>query len=354
MLPNKNMLLLPTKNFNYSINLNDIDYIDDNFVIHLKYKSINSITDLIYLSKMYIDGFEYNINLKKVHKIKDLLEQLNLTIGLDSIKKELVKQICFYLQDFHNHNDDMLHIVIQGPPGTGKSLVAEIIGKIYFNLGIFKSSLKKDYKFIKAKRSDLIGQYLGTTAKKTQDIINKAEGGVLFIDEVYSLGNKEGRDSYAKECIDTINQNLTEKKANLLMIIAGYETDIQECFFNYNAGLKRRFPFVYTLNNYTFIELSQIFERMLSKSNWKTNMNTTEIQSIFEDNTTLFTHQAGDIETLTFKCKLEHSKRVFGIGALNKFIITKEDLLEGIESFKKNREKIDKHDDKSIMNSLYI
>ena len=349
------MLFLPNKpcNNNYSINLNDIDYIDENYVIYIKKKSINTLDDLISLSNMYIDGYEYNINLEKVYRIKNLLEQLKFSIGLHSIKHELVKQICFYLQDFHNHNDDMLHIVIQGPPGTGKSHVAEIIGKIYFNLGIFKSKSKKEFKFIKAKRSDLIGQYLGTTAKKTQEIIDKAEGGVLFIDEVYSLGNREGRDSYAKECIDTINQNLTEKKANLLMIIAGYKSDIQECFFNYNAGLKRRFPFVYTLNNYNFTELSQIFKRMLSKSNWITDINTQNIEKIFEENYDLFTHQAGDIETLTFKCKLEHSKRIFCTNNSKKFTITKEDLLEGIESFKKNREKIDENE-KNFLNSIYI
>ena len=75
------------------------------------------------------------------------------------------------------------------------------------------------------------------------NLINKSLGGVLFIDEAYSLGNSEGRDSFSKECIDTINQNLTEKKNQLLVIIAGYQEALDTCFFNYNEGLRRRFPF---------------------------------------------------------------------------------------------------------------
>ena len=90
------------------------------------------------------------------------------------------------------------------------------------------------YEFKIVKRSDLIGKYLGHTAAKTQKVIDSCKGGVLFIDEAYSLGNPEGRDSFSKECIDTINQNLTENKANLLCIIAGYKDALDKCFFAYN------------------------------------------------------------------------------------------------------------------------
>jgi hypothetical protein len=209
----------------------------------------------------------------------------------------------------------MLHTVIQGPPGVGKTMLGHIIGQIYWELDIIqtdipyksesnsvqekrktkyilesdddsyysdddddyypksklnnfiKSVVKKgpvskntrssinnppELKFKVAKRSDLIAKYLGQTAAKTQEVIDDAVGGVLFIDEAYSLGNADGGDSYAKECIDTINQNLTEKKNQLLVIIAGYENALEECFFAYNEGLNRRFPFRYTIDAYTY------------------------------------------------------------------------------------------------------
>ena len=113
----------------------------------------------------------------------------------------------------------MLHTVIQGAPGVGKTMVAQIIGEIYWKLGIINSGINNDYTFKIVKRSDLIGQYLGTTAKKTQEVIDSCIGGVMFIDEAYSLGNEEKRDIYAKECIDTINQNLTEKKESFYVLL---------------------------------------------------------------------------------------------------------------------------------------
>merc|ERR1711991_1200935 len=105
------------------------------------------------------------------------------------------------------NNDDMLHTVITGPPGVGKTELGRILGHIYKGMGVLK---KGHLKIV--KRSDLIGKYLGHTAAKTQDVIDECSGGVMFIDEAYSLCNKEGRDSFSKECIDTLNQNLTERR----------------------------------------------------------------------------------------------------------------------------------------------
>ena len=113
--------------------------------------------------------------------------------------------------------------------------------------------------FITATRSDLVAKYLGQTADKTQKVIDSALGGVLFIDEAYSLGNQEQRDSFSKECIDTINENLTEKKTDFICIIAGYKDEIESCFFSYNSGLERRFPVRFTIEEYKPEELYLIF-----------------------------------------------------------------------------------------------
>ena len=124
-----------------------------------------------------------------------------------------------------------------------------------------------DYGYLQRHRAaSLVSSiFIPNTAAKTQKVINSANGGVLFIDEVYSLGNSEKRDSFAKECIDTINQNLTENKGKFLCIVAGYKEDIDSCFFSYNQGLERRFPIKYQLDGYDAIELYDIFKYKLNK-----------------------------------------------------------------------------------------
>ena len=324
------------------LNLQYIKHIDDDGVIHIN-KSINNLTDLIDLCDMYIPGYEYNINLKRLHCIKKPLLKLKDTIGLEKIKSEIIKQILFFLQEFQGKNGDMMHTVIQGSPGVGKTMLGEIIGQIYYNLGVIKrkDAAEEDddgeYKFKILKRTDLVGQYLGTTAKKTQDAIDSCLGGVMFIDEAYSLGNEEKRDIYAKECIDTINQNLTEHKGEFLCIIAGYEEDLNKCFFAYNEGLRRRFPFVYTIDKYTDDDLRRIFCKMLGTINWKIAIDVKRLNEIFKDNYDVFTNMAGDIESLVFNCKLEHSTRVFCMDDIHKNKINETDLLNAITVLKSMR-----------------
>jgi SpoVK/Ycf46/Vps4 family AAA+-type ATPase len=173
-----------------------------------------------------------------------------------SVKDNIINQIVFFLQGLNNEDpdkNDMMHTVITGPPGVGKTELGKILGKVYKAMGILSSDKMKI-----VSRSDLVGKYLGHTAKKTQEVIDECKGGIMFIDEAYSLGNKEGRDSFAKECIDTINQNLTERR-DFLCIIAGYRDALDDCFFSYNEGLKRRFSFRYDIEAYDANELKHIF-----------------------------------------------------------------------------------------------
>tara|TARA_B100001564_G_scaffold304526_1_gene273137 strand:- start:656 stop:1768 length:1113 start_codon:yes stop_codon:yes gene_type:complete len=317
------------------IYFDNIRGIDDDLIIHIS-KDIQSIDDLIELGEMYVPGHQYNIDLYRLAKIREPLKKLSNTVGLRGIKADIIKQIMYFLQDFNGKSEDMLHTVLQGPPGVGKTMVGEILGEIYYKLGIIQGA-GNEYKFKIIKRSDLIGQYLGTTAKKTQEVINSCLGGVMFIDEAYSLGNEGKQDIYAKECIDTINQNLTEQKGKFLCIIAGYENDLNKCFFRYNEGLRRRFPFVYTLDNYDFKELLQIFSSMLTKDKWSIDMSDDVLEKTFQKNYDVFENMAGDMETLVFNAKLEHSSRVFCLDASEKNKIKAGDLVDGINLLKKNR-----------------
>ena len=154
------------------------------------------------------------------------------------------------------NNQDFMHTVIYGPPGTGKTEIAKIMGNIFCNLGILKKNV-----FRKATRSDLIAGYLGQTAIKTRDLVTSCLGGVLFIDEAYALGNEEKRDSFAKECIDTLCEALSDHKDEIMVIIAGYEKELKNCFFNYNQGLESRFTWRFHTDDYKPEELMEDFRK---------------------------------------------------------------------------------------------
>ena len=166
------------------------------------------------------------------------------------LKETVFYQILYYLQNMHlrDNSSEYLHTMIYGTPGCGKTTVAQIIGKIYQTLGV----LSRNGIFKIAHRDDFIAGYLGQTATKTQKLLKSCIGGILFIDEVYSLAPRENdKDSFSKEALDTLTAFLSEHKNDFCCIAAGYEEDVENCFFAMNKGLKRRFPWVHKIDNYT-------------------------------------------------------------------------------------------------------
>ena len=292
--------------------------------IKSKYNFTN-ISDLVEKSHMT----STNYDLLKVKKLTTPLLTLNNLVGMNNIKQQIIDQIMYFIQ--HTDDHEMNHTIITGSPGTGKTTLAKILANIYLNLGIFKNN-----KFIIAKRSDLIGRYLGETAIKTQKIIDMSFGGVLFIDEVYSLGNESSTsDIYSKECIDTINQNLSENAGKFICIIAGYKDQVEKCFLNKNSGLNRRFAWKYDLNEYTDSELKNIILKKIFKSSWKIH-NLSFLKSWFKGKKEFFINQGGDIDLLFTKIKIAHSKRVFGLPHKYKKILIKDDFDKGLVLFIKN------------------
>ena len=308
---------------------------------------INNINDLLNLIEKYPldDKIDYNINMNSLHKIKEPLIELNNMIGMKNIKENILYQLLYFIQDMHKigtNTNDFMHTVIYGIPGTGKTEVAKIIGKIFANLGILKKGT-----FKKVTRNDLIAGYLGQTAIKTKAVINESLGGVLFIDEVYSLGNIDKRDSFSKECIDTLCEALSDKKDELMVIIAGYEKEINECFFSYNEGLSSRFTWRFNTDEYNSGELYQIFKKKVNNIGWILDNEITAIW--FDKNKKNFKFQGRDMEILLFKTKIVHSKRVFCRPLEEKTKIIVKDLEKGLELFLKNNEV-----SKNIMSSIYI
>ena len=247
------------------------------------------------------------------------------------------------------------NLLFYGPSGTGKTEIAKIIGSIFSKMGILKKG-----SFKKVTRADLIAGYVGQTALKTRDVVKECLDGVLFIDEAYSLGNEEKRDSFSKECIDTLCEALSDHKDNLMVIIAGYETDLNNCFFNYNQGLNSRFTWRFKTDEYTAEDLYNIFLKKVNDGGWYLAEETKIDVKWFEKNKPNFKFYGRDIETLFAKTKIAHSRRVFCLETSVKKYLTISDLEKGLEIFlkndtSKNKEKEkEKEKFKSILNSMYI
>ncbi len=320
--------------------------------IHIE-EEINNISDILRIIDTYKcdPSIKYNINMKALHNIKEPLIELNNMIGLNSLKTNIVEQILYFAQDLHKSaNGDFMHTVIYGPPGTGKTEAAKIMGKIYSQLGVLKKGT-----FKKVTRSDLIAGYLGQTALKTQDVIKEALGGVLFIDEAYALGNNEKRDSFAKECIDTLCEALSDNKENLMVIIAGYEKELKDCFFSFNQGLESRFTWRFKTDDYSAEDLHNIFIKKVKDIGWELDGKVET--EWFKKNKDYFKYYGRDIEALLSKCKIAHSKRVFCLAETEKKKLVLKDLEKGLEIYLKNDDIKSRKDEmeskKHLYNSLY-
>lgn len=318
---------------------------------------IENLDDLLKLidSNPLDDSVEYNVNVESLHKIKPYLMRLKNMIGMKSLKKNIVDQLLYYIQDFHlggkgMSRGDYLHTVIYGPPGTGKTHIAKIIGKIFSKLGILKKGV-----FKKVTRSDLIAGYLGQTALKTRDVINECLDGVLFIDEAYSLGNPEKKDSFSKECIDTLCEALSNHKENLMVIIAGYESELNDCFFNFNKGLDSRFTWRFKIDNYDGYDLHKIFLKKVNDFGW--NFDDSLKEEWFIKHLPYFTFFGRDMEVLFSKTKIAHSRRVFCKSTEEKKIIIMKDVEKGFEMFMDNDEvkkRKENETHKLMMSTLYV
>jgi SpoVK/Ycf46/Vps4 family AAA+-type ATPase len=314
---------------------------------------INNISDILSLIERYQNdsAVKYNINIQALHDIKEPLQELNNMIGMNSLKDNIVDQILYFIQELHkndNSSGEFLHTVIYGPPGTGKTEIAKIMGKIYSKIGILSKGT-----FTKVTRSDLVAGYLGQTALKTKDVIKEALGGVLFIDEAYSLGNPEKRDSFSKECIDTLCEALSDNKENLMVIIAGYEKELKECFFNYNQGLDSRFTWRFKTDNYTAEDLHKIFLKKVKDIGWEIEDNSNINAEWFKKNKEYFRFYGRDIETLLTKTKICHSRRVFCKPESDKKRLKLIDLDKGLQMYLNNDDIKKRKDAEEFNRNLY-
>ena len=197
-------------------------------------------------------------------KIEDLLAELDSYVGMDAIKTEvrsLINMVQVYkLRREHDlpTTDMSLHMVFSGNPGTGKTTVARIMSRIYHSLDILSKG-----QLVEVDRSGLVAGYVGQTALKTQKVIEKAMGGVLFIDEAYALNGKSEND-FGQEAIDTILKAMEDHRDDLVVIVAGY-TELMDRFIHSNPGLESRFNRFLMFEDYTPEQMAAIFKMQCKK-----------------------------------------------------------------------------------------
>jgi len=200
--------------------------------------------------------------------VEELIDEINSLIGLENIKAE-VRSLVNSLQVQQMRKSQGLpnpeisnHMVFFGNPGTGKTTIARQLGHLYRQLGMLSRG-----HFVETDRSGLVGGYLGQTALKTTEVLNSALGGILFIDEAYTLSSTHGEDQYGQEAIDTILKYMEDHREDLIVIAAGYENLMGE-FLNSNPGMKSRFNKYFFFSDYTEDELAEIFLCISSNSSY--------------------------------------------------------------------------------------
>ena len=195
---------------------------------------------------------------------QDIQQELDKLVGLHTIK-ELIFEMFAYLQVTQMRSQAGLHssahvyhMIFKGNPGTGKTTVARIMARLFQKLGL----LHKGH-LIEVERADLVGEYIGHTAQKTRDLVKKALGGVLFIDEAYSLA-RGGEKDFGKEAIDTLVKSMEDHKNQFILILAGYYEEMDD-FEKSNPGLPSRFPIQVEFPDYSVDELIQISELIVKE-----------------------------------------------------------------------------------------
>lgn len=265
-------------------------------------------------------------------KLNKLLEEMDSLIGLEEVKKIIREYIAFIkVQQLRERyqlktSPVVMHMIFKGNPGTGKTTMARIIGKIFNEIGYLQGG-----ELIEAERADLVGEYIGHTAQKTKKILERALGGVLFIDEAYSLA-RGGEKDFGKESIDTIVKAMEDYKDKLIIILAGYR-DEMNFFLRTNPGLASRFAIQIDFPDYTIDELVQIANLMYKEREYILDEKSKHyIYRILSEirNKEIINGNARTVRNLVERSIRQHARRIIkqkNISKKDLIYITKEDLI---------------------------
>nr|WP_255639619.1 stage V sporulation protein K [Aquibacillus saliphilus] len=189
-------------------------------------------------------------------------QEFSSFIGMNRLK-ETIKEIYANIEINQKREqvglktqNQVLHMLFKGNPGTGKTTIARKLAKAFYEMNVISKG-----HFIEAERADLVGEYIGHTAQKTRELVEKAMGGVLFIDEAYSLA-RGGEKDFGKEAIDTLVKHMEDHHSEFILILAGYPAEMDH-FLSLNPGLASRFPIVLDFDDYSVEQLMEIAKQMM-------------------------------------------------------------------------------------------
>ena len=273
---------------------------------------------------------------EKTEDVDDLMAELNSLIGLKSVKEDLNALInLMKVQKMREENgmkqaDINKHMVFMGNPGTGKTTVARLLSGIYAGIGVVEKG-----HLVEVDRSGLVSGYVGQTAMKVQDVVEEALGGILFVDEAYTLTNNKGQNDFGQEAVDTLLKAMEDHRDDLIVIVAGY-TELMEDFLDSNPGLRSRFNKFIEFEDYTAEEEYEIFRSMCRNQDYVLSESALEEAKRFfkercESKTETYAN-ARDVRNYLEKAVSNQATRIVKLQDVNKetlAVLEKEDL-EGI------------------------